>query len=269
MSASRFYQPNAPGYGSPTIADIANPVSAYTALPSDVAVLVNLTGYSGAGPTITWTAAPREDFPVCIRSVAGSGASHNWSVAAPTGLTIEDPENPGTFGASVTMAAAFEGAIWNYDRANQRLFLESILVPATAAAPAQTVTTNRRATPLVLAVGVQSIVAVTGVVIAAGQKAVIHATVGYQATGEGGAGDVVQQVIYEGTTANQLESDQISVIGTDVSASEGGFATCHMHSEYTTAGTHTFGIGALEGAGGFVTVLAATARITVEVLNAS
>lgn len=128
------YPTNAPSYGASTIAIVANPTAAYTAKPTDLAVLVDLSAYSGAGPTITWTSTPREDFPVLIRSVAGSGASHNWTIAAPTGLTIENPTSPGTFAASVSVTAAFEGGVWNFDRANRRLFLESILVAAAAPA---------------------------------------------------------------------------------------------------------------------------------------
>ncbi len=235
----RFYQPNAPGYGAATIANVANPTSAYTALPTDLAVLVDLSGYSGAGPTITWCGTPREDFPVCIRSVAGSGASHNWTIAAPTGLTIEDPENPGTFGASVTVAAAFEGGVWNYDRQHQRLFLEAILVAAATPSPAITSTTTKT-TNIGLTTGVTTVVTSPSITIAAGQKVVVHFSCQAGNTGE---------VVTSGETlfTFAMQNDGTTTLDTfsaDVlNGANNGTAVVSWTGEFTgLTGAHTFDV---------------------------
>jgi len=137
--ASLYYPFNAPGYGVGTVAFVnnaSNPAG-YQAKPSDYLVLLDLSAYGGAGPAIV-LAEPIEDWPVQVRNVAGSGAAHNWSVAPPGALTLEDPANPGSFLASVNITSAFGGATWIFDRARARfvLYPPAGIGPAGPAGPA-------------------------------------------------------------------------------------------------------------------------------------
>jgi len=88
--------------------------------------LVDVSGYGGAGPTITWTPTPSDVFPVLIRNTAGNVSAHNITVVPPAGFTIEDPANVGTFVSSLTLGSAaqsFESGQWILDRARTRLVL--------------------------------------------------------------------------------------------------------------------------------------------------
>lgn len=117
------YGPNAPGYGTLTTAEVNHGAfaSAYTCKPTDDLVLVDLSGYSGSGVTINWTPTPVERVRVCVRNTTGSAVTKPITVAAPTGMTIEDPGNPGTFAASIVSGVANFSGIWELDRPNNRL----------------------------------------------------------------------------------------------------------------------------------------------------
>jgi hypothetical protein len=121
------YSLNSPGYATATIALLSNATNpaAYTTKPSDYMVLLDLSAYPGAGPTITLS-TPVDDYPILIRNVAGSGATHNWTIAAPAGCTIENPATPGTFAATVTITTASGGTSWAFDRVNLRFVLYSL-----------------------------------------------------------------------------------------------------------------------------------------------
>ena len=117
------YGANAPGYGAATVAEVnhtSNPTS-YTCRPTDDLVLIDLSGYSGSGVTINWSPTPVERLRVCVRNTTGSASAKPITVAAPSGLTIEDPANPGTFAATVVSSVANFSGIWEFDRANARL----------------------------------------------------------------------------------------------------------------------------------------------------
>jgi len=124
-------------YGLLGVVNLANPVATYTCKPQDYAILIDLSGYDGAGPTINWCPTPEDDFPVLIRNVAGSAAANAITVNAPAGMTIEDPANPRTFAATIVLNAAsgFDFGVWIVDRKNNRLVLyfESVTVGSPAA----------------------------------------------------------------------------------------------------------------------------------------
>ena len=109
------YRFNESGFGVGTLVNLTGAGGSYTLKPSDIFVLVDVT--SGA-QTIVWHGSPEDDWPVMIRNTAGSVATHNITVTPPTGWTIEDPANAGSFVSSLTMAAAggFESGVWVPDQ---------------------------------------------------------------------------------------------------------------------------------------------------------
>lgn len=125
MRLSPFYDLLSGAYGVATIAFVnaAGFPTVYNAKPTDFAILLDVSGYGGAGPTVNWTPTPSDVFPVMIRNTAGSLATHNVTVNPPPNWTIEDPANVGTFSSSITLATAFESGSWIADRARSRLVL--------------------------------------------------------------------------------------------------------------------------------------------------
>ena len=113
---------NNPSFQAAGVAVLANPTATYTAKPNDFMILCDVSAYAGAGPNIT-LAPPVEYFPVMVRNVAGSAATHAITVTAPAGCTIEDPNAPGTFAASVTSTVANFVGKWAFDRARTRFVL--------------------------------------------------------------------------------------------------------------------------------------------------
>lgn len=116
------YAPNAPGYGTWTVAEVNHTAfaTAYTCKPTDDLVLVDLASYS-TGPTINWSPTPQERMRVCVRNTTGNASSKTFTIAAPSGMTIEDPANPGSFAGTVTTSVANFSGIWELDRPNNRL----------------------------------------------------------------------------------------------------------------------------------------------------
>jgi hypothetical protein len=129
------YQVNSPTFGAAGVVLLTattNP-TVYQCKASDYLVLVDLSGYGGAGPTVTLPQAPFEDFAVTVRNIAGSGATHNWQIAAPASLAggFEDPTTQGNFIAALNVTTTNFEATWVLDRARNRYVL---LDPDAAAA---------------------------------------------------------------------------------------------------------------------------------------
>jgi hypothetical protein len=199
------YQFNAPAFGVPGVVLLTattNP-TVYQAKPSDYLVLVDLSGYGGAGPAIT-LAVPVEDYPVTVRNIAGSGAAHNWSVNAPAALAggFEDPANPGNFVSAVNISVAnFEGT-WVLDRVRNRLvLLDPDFAAAGPSAPVNGTTADSTAHTL------------TSVVLPASPSVVI-VDVKYDirdttAVTTSGAGEIQGAFVNNGGTAVQLGTTQV------------------------------------------------------------
>ena len=119
---------------APTIAEVAAPTATYIIKPSDYFVVLNLSGYPGAGPTIRF-ATPVDYYPVCVRNVAGDASAHPITVAAPVGCTLEDPASPGTFAPTIVMRVPFSTGLWAFERPSRRLILCPPAPPAAGPIP--------------------------------------------------------------------------------------------------------------------------------------